>query len=66
MNIQPSDYKSKKKYNVKIIKIKNDLSKIKNHEDFMQAMIKLSGSIDDPTFVEPPEIKYESKRERIV
>jgi len=47
----------------KTTKRKND---IKTHEEFMKAMRKLSGSIDDPTFVEPQEIKYELSREIII
>ena len=39
---------------------------LKNHNEFMEAMTELSGSIDDSTFVEPPEIEYESQREPII
>ena len=59
MNTQPSNYKNKKKHTIKS-------TKRKNHEEFMKAMNRLSGSIDDPTFAEPPEIKHESPREQIV
>jgi len=33
--------------------------------DRKQMLMELFGSIDDPTFVEPPEIQYESPREPI-
>ena len=39
---------------------------VKTHDEFMEAMTKLAGSIDDPTFVEPVEIEYESQREIIL
>ncbi|MCL2157956.1 MAG: hypothetical protein FWH48_00955 [Oscillospiraceae bacterium] len=32
-------------------------------EEFMQAMAELNGSIDDPTFADPPEMECESPRE---
>jgi len=37
-----------------------------NHEQFIKAMKKLNGSIDDSTFVEPEEIEYESPRENVI
>ena len=51
---------------IKIIKRINKNKSDKNHEEFMKAMIKLSGSVNDPTFVEPQEIKYESQRDTII
>ena len=39
----------------------SDVDKIRRK----QTLRKLFGSIDDPTFVEPPEITYESPREPI-
>jgi len=35
-------------------------------EEYHQFLEETYGSIDDPTFVEPPEIEYESPREIIV
>ena len=40
--------------------------KFATKEEFRKFLEDTAGSIDDPTFVEPPEIEYESFREPII
>jgi len=51
---------------LKIRKINKNKSDIKTHKEFMEAMTELAGSIEDPTFVEPQEIKHELSRDIIL
>ena len=42
----------------------NEMTKVPIHEDKRRAILRsLLGSIDDPTFVEPVEVEYESPKD---
>jgi len=40
--------------------------KFATKKEYLEFLDDLCGSIDDPTMVEPPEIRYESPREPII